>query len=128
MKGPVAVMMEVSLLSTPVLKRAGVKESGVLVSYWNCATWLGWRPRRRGCGLLSLAKDRSKPSLPSFLPSFCKASMSNKYVRQVASTQRPSAETSRPIMGSPRAGIWVFARTPSRSNIRMSPLSEATAI
>ncbi len=37
-KGPVAVMMEVSLLlfgSVPVLKRAGVKARGVWVSYWN---------------------------------------------------------------------------------------------
>ena len=75
MNGPVAVMMEVSLSSTPVLKRAGVNDMGDLVSYWNCATCEGCRPKRRGCGLESLAKGFSKPSFPSFLPSCWRASM-----------------------------------------------------
>ncbi len=128
MNGPVAVMMEVSLSSTPVLKRAGVNDRGALVSNWNCATWLGDRARRRGWGLLSLGKPRSKPVLPSFLPSCCIESMSRRYVRHVARTQEPSADTSRPMMGSPRAGIAVFARRPNLSKRRMSPLSDATAM
>ena len=49
-------------------------------------------------------------------------------MRQVASTHLPSAETSMPVMGSPRAGMAVLARTPTRSKRRMSPFSEATAM
>lgn len=48
MKGPVAMIMEVALSPTPVLKRAGVKERGTLVSYWDWATWDNDRPRQRG--------------------------------------------------------------------------------
>lgn len=128
MNGPVAVIMVVSLSSRPVLKRAVVKEMGAFVSCWNCATCAGVRARRRGWGLSSLAKAFSKPSLPSFLPPFWRASMSRRYVRVVARTQRPSAETSMPMMGSPRAGMSVFALMPRRSKRRMSPFSEATAM
>ncbi|KXT07524.1 hypothetical protein AC579_189 [Pseudocercospora musae] len=80
MNGPVAVMIVVSSEPSPVLKRAGVKDNGAPVSCWNCATCDGVRPRRRGCGLLSFANAFSKPSLPSFLPSFWRASISRRNI------------------------------------------------
>src|SRR5438034_9884406 len=98
MKGPVAVIIDVSIDSTPVLNRAGVKESGDFVSCWNCATCDGCSPRRRGWGFESLENDRSTPSLPSYFSSFWSASIRRRYVRQVASTERPSAETSKPMI------------------------------
>lgn len=39
--GPVAVIIDVSAESTPVLNRAGVNDIGCPVSCWNCATCAG---------------------------------------------------------------------------------------
>jgi hypothetical protein len=72
------------------------------------ATCSGLSCSRRGTGLLSAGKLRSNPNDPLYRPSPMSVSMSRRYVLQVATSHRPSAETSTPRMGSPRAGRAVF--------------------
>lgn len=81
----------------------------------------------RGIGLASAGNALSNPRLPAYLPSPIIASISSRYVFVVATTHRPSPETSIPRMGSPNAGSAVFAFLPMESNNLMSPLSPATA-
>jgi hypothetical protein len=72
-------------------------------------------------GLESAGKLRSNPRDPLYRPSPIKVSINNKYVLHVAIIQRPSAVTSTPMMGSPKAGRAVYvvavdAKSASRSS------------
>jgi hypothetical protein len=79
---------------------AGVKDMEPFI-YATCS---GRSCNRLGTGLLSAGKLLSKPDDPWYRPVPITVLIRSRYVLQVATSHVPSADTSRPIIGSPRAG------------------------